>query len=83
MKNGKNTLLHLLQQMEAELKQKLQTDRTACSDECLRVMKRIYKLLRILIVENELAKVERRKQRGKLTGKQAQHERAKVRKSWL
>lgn len=61
----------------------LQTGRTACSDECLRVMKRIYRLLRVLILANELAKVERRRQGGKLTGKQAQHERAKVRKSWL
>ena len=83
MKNGKNTLLHLLQQMEAELKQMLHAGRTACSDECLRVMKRIYRHLRVLILENELAKVERRRQCGKLTGKQAQHERAKVRKSWL
>lgn len=53
-----------------------------CSDECLRVNKRIYKMLRILILENELQKVEQQRQAGKLTGKQAQHQKAKVRKKW-
>jgi hypothetical protein len=46
-------------------------------------MKRIYRKLRILILRNELARIERKQKNGKLTGKQAQHEKAKVRKSWM
>ena len=60
-----------------------ENEETACSDECLRTIKRIYKRLRILILVNELEKVERLRQRGKLTGKQAQHQKAKVKKAWL
>ena len=69
--------------MEAELEQMKQTGENGCSDECLRIIKRIYKWLRIVILEAELAKVERLRQSGKLTGKQAQHEKAKVKRKWL
>lgn len=68
--------------MEAELESMKQSGEMICSDECLRVNKRIYKMLRILILENELQKVEQQRQAGKLTGKQAQHQKAKVRKMW-
>ena len=39
-------------------------------------------MLCVLILENELQKVEQQRQAGKLTGKQAQHQKAKVRKKW-
>lgn len=55
---------------------------TRFSDEALRVMKRIYKRLRLLILENELARIEHRRQHGKITGKQAVSLKAKVKKSW-
>lgn len=83
MKNGKNEKLHLFRQMEETLNYMNQASETALSDECLRVIKRIFRMLRVLILENELQKVERLRQRGKLTGKQAQHLKAKVRKAWL
>jgi len=53
------------------------------SDEALRIMKRIYKQLRMLIVTNELEKVEQRRKHGKITGKQAVSEKAKIKKRWL
>lgn len=56
---------------------------TACSEECLRCMKRIYRRLRVAIMACELAAVERRKQSGRLTPKEAQHERARIRRRWL
>ena len=46
-------------------------------------MKRIYKQLRMLIVTNELEKVEQRRKHGKITGKQAVSEKAKIKKRWL
>ena len=55
---------------------------TSFSDESLRIMKRIYKQLRILILTNELARIEQRLKRGKITGKQAVRMKAKVRNSW-
>lgn len=83
MQKCKNEKLHLFRQMEEALNHMNQAGETALSDECLRVIKRILRMLRFLILENELQKVERLRQRGKLTGKQAQHQRAKVRKTWL
>ena len=55
---------------------------TSFSDESLRIMKRIYKQLRILILLNELDRIEQCQQRGKITGKQAVSMKAKVKKSW-
>ena len=83
MNKKKNESLYLFKQVEEVLKQMYENEETACSDECLRTIKRIYKRLRILILVNELEKVERLRQRGKLTGKQAQHQKAKVKKAWL
>ena len=65
------------------MKRMYEAGETACSDECLRTIKRIYKRLRIMILVNELEKVERLRLSGKLTGKQAQHQKAKVKKTWL
>ena len=83
MKNCKNEKLHLFRQMEEALKHLNQARETVLSDESLRVIKRIHRELHVVILRNELERVERRRQRGKLTGKQAQHLRAKIRKSWL
>ena len=82
MMSYKNEKLHLFRQMEEALNHMNQVGETALSDECLRIIKRIYKMLRILILENELQKVEQQRQAGKLTGKQTQHQKAKVRKKW-
>ena len=52
------------------------------SDEALRIMKRIYTRLRLLILTNELQRVERRRMSGKITGKQAVGLKAKLKKMW-
>jgi hypothetical protein len=83
--NGKerHEKLRFMEFVEQELWLLIDMFGTHFSDECLRIMKRIYRKLRLLIVENELARVDRKRKNGKLTGKQAQHEKAKVKKSWL
>ena len=53
------------------------------TDESIRVMKRIYKKLHRLILKLELALIDRKKEKGKLTPKQARTEKAKVKKRWL
>ena len=73
----KNERLNLFQQMEAELKQMNEAVGTTCSDESLRVIMRIHRELHVVILRNELERVERRRQRGKITGKQAQHLKAR------
>lgn len=55
---------------------------TRFSDESLRIMKRIYRKLRRLILENELAIIDRKKEEGRMSPKQARSEKAKVRKTW-
>ena len=52
------------------------------SDEALRIMKRIYKRLRLLILTNELQRVERRRMNRKITGKQAVGLKARLKKMW-
>lgn len=53
------------------------------SDESLRMMKRIYRKLRILILKVEQAVILRKKLAGRITPKQARTEQAKLRKKWL
>lgn len=54
-----------------------------CSEECLRSMKRIYRMLRIAIYQAEVWIIERRKQEGRITPKEAVRQKAKVRKQYL
>lgn len=68
--------------VEEQLMLLLDASGTSFSDEAMRIMKRIYKRLRLLILENELAKIERRRQQGKVTGKRAVSLKAKVKKTW-
>ena len=53
------------------------------SDESLRMMKRIYRKLRILILKVEQAVILRKKLAGRITPKQVRTEQAKLRKKWL
>ena len=59
------------------------TTNEGVTDEGLRIIKRIYRKLRILILRIELAMLERRKERKRITPKQAREEKAKVKKRWL
>ena len=82
-KEGKHEVLHFLRYVEEGLLQLLVTADGEVTDEGLRIMKRIYRKLRVLILRIELAMVDRRKERKRITPKQAREERAKVKKRWL
>ena len=82
-KEGKHEVLHFLRYVEEGLLQLLVTADGEVTDEGLRIMKRIYRKLRVLILRIELAMVERRKERKRITPKQAREEKAKVKKRWL
>ena len=82
-KEGKHEVLHFLRYVEEGLSQLIVTADGGVTDEGLRIMKRIYRKLRILILRIELAMVDRRKERKGITLKQAREEKAKVKKRWL
>ena len=82
-KEGKHEVLHFLRYVEEGLSQLMVTADGGVTDEGLRIMKRIYRKLRILILRIELAMVDRRKERKRITPKQAREEKAKVKKRWL
>lgn len=82
-KESKHDVLHFLRYVEEGLSQLMVTADGGVTDEGLRIIKRIYRKLRVLILRIELAMVERRKERKRITPKQAREERAKVKKRWL
>ena len=82
-KEGKHEVLHFLRYVEEGLSQLMVTADGGVTDEGLRIMKRIYRKLRVLILKVELAMIDRKKEKGKLKPKQACTERAKVKKRWL
>ena len=75
--------LHFYRYVETELNRIAEYSENYVSDESLRIMKRIYRQLRILILRVELAIIDRKKEKGKLTPKQARSEKAKLKKKWL
>ena len=82
-KEGKHEVLHFLRYVEEGLSQLMVTEDGGVTDEGLRIIKRIYRKLRVLILRIELAMVERRKERKRITPKQAREEKTKVKKRWL
>lgn len=82
-KDGKHEVLHFLRYVEQGLSQLMVTANEGVTDESLRIIKRIYRKLRILILRIELAMVDRRKERKGITPKQARTEKARVKKRWL
>lgn len=76
-------MLQFLRATEKELLEMTTMKDVEVSDESLRIMKRIFRKLRVLIVRAELAAIERKKEQGRLTPKQARNEKAKVKKRWL
>ena len=82
-KKKKHEVLHFLRYVEEGLLQLMVTTDGGVTDEGLRIIKLIYRKLRVLIMRIELAMVERRKERKRITPKQAREEKAKVKKRWL
>ena len=79
----KHGMLHFYRYMEVELNRIAECSEVYVTDESLRIMKRIYRKLRILILKVELAVILRKKQAGRITPKQARAEQARLRKKWL
>ena len=82
-KEGKYETLRFWRVVEEGINLLKVLENDAISDECLRIMKRIYRKLRKLIVKVELSMIDRWKEKGMLTPKEAREEKAKVRKRWL
>ena len=82
-KEGMYKILRFWQYMEVEIDCLKTMGADGITDESLRIMKRIYRQLRILILRVELAVIDRKKEKGKLTPKQARSEKAKLKKKWL
>ena len=82
-KEGMHKTLRFWRFLEEQIDRLKETGVEGITDESLRIMKRIYKKLRILIVRVELAMIDRWKEKGILTPKQARAEKAKVRRRWL
>ena len=53
-----------------------------CSETTMQSMKHIYKELRIALLRVEVARIERLKDEGKMTPKEAVHRKALLRKRW-
>ena len=82
-KKKKHEVLHFLRYVEEGLLQLMVTADGGVTDEGLRIIKRIYRKLRVFILRIELAMVDRKKERKRITPKQAREEKAKVKKRWL
>ena len=82
-KEGMYKILRFWQYMEVEIDRLKTMGVDGITDESLRIMKRIYRQLRIFILSVELAIIDRMKEKGKLTPKQARSEKAKLKKKWL
>ena len=74
--------LHLLRQVEEVLREMNQEAVKECSEATLQSMKHIYKELRIALLRVEVARIERLKEEGKMTPKEAVHRKALLRKRW-
>ena len=70
-KEGKYETLRFWRVVEEGINLLKVLENDAISDECLRIMKRIYRKLRNLIVKVELSMIDRWKEKGMLTPKEA------------
>jgi sensor c-di-GMP phosphodiesterase-like protein len=74
--------LHLFRQVEEVLREMNQSEVKECSEATLQSMKHIYKELRIALLRVEVARIERLKDEGKMTPKEAVHRKSLLRKRW-
>ena len=74
--------LHFFLQVEKMLREMIQEAVVDCSEAPLQSMKHIYKELRISLLRVEVARIERLRDEGKMTPKEAVHRKALLRKRW-
>jgi hypothetical protein len=74
--------LHFFLQMEEVLREMNQEEVVDCSEATMRCMKHILRELRINLFRVEVARIERLRDEGKITPKEAVHRKALLRKRW-
>ena len=74
--------LHFFLQMEEVLREMNQEEVVDCSEATMRCIKHILRELRINLFRVEVARIERLRDEGKITPKEAVHRKALLRKRW-
>lgn len=74
--------LHFFLQMEEVLREMNQEEVVDCSEATMRCMIHILRELRINLFRVEVARIERLRDEGKITPKEAVHRKALLRKRW-
>ena len=82
MNRQKIDRLHLFLLVEEMLLEMTRREVMDCSEATMQSMKHIYRELRIALVRVEVARIERLKDEGKMTPKEAVHRKALLRKRW-
>ena len=75
--------LHFFLQMEKVLREMNQEAVVDCSEATLQSMKHIYKELRIFLYHVEVMRIERARDEGKISPKEAVHRKALLRKKYF
>ena len=75
--------LHLFRQVEEVLREMNLNEVKECSEATLKSMKHIYKELRIFLYYVEVMRIERARDEGKISPKEAVHRKALLRKKYF
>ena len=75
--------LHLFRQVEEVLREMNLNEVKECSEATLQSMKHIYKELRIFLYHVEVMRIERARDEGKISPKEAVHRKALLRKKYF
>lgn len=75
--------LHLFRQVEEVLREMNQLVVVDCSEATIQCMKHIYKELRIALYHVEVMRIERARDEGKISPKEAVHRKALLRKKYF
>ena len=75
--------LHLFRQVEEVLREMNLNEVKECSEAILQSMKHIYKELRIFLYHVEVMRIERARDDGKISPKEAVHRKALLRKKYF
>ena len=74
--------LHFFRKLENLLKIMNQEEVMECSEATMKCMKHIFKLLRNYLYRLEVTRIERLREEGKISPKEAVHRKALLRKRW-
>ena len=83
MNRQKIDRLHLFLLVEEMLLEMNRREVMDCSEATLRCMKHIFKQLRIFLLRLEIARIERLREEGKISPKEAVHRKALLRKKYF